>query len=263
MTRVPRVSALMVTRNRVRLSQRSLACLAAQSWPNLELVVIDDGDEDYAQLLATHAQRMSIQHLRVAHDPQQKLGALRNLALERATGEYLVQWDDDEWYHPGRIEAQVAFLREHALDAVVLQHYLMHLDTRELGDTVFRAEAPGGMPGSILHRPTHVRYPNRARSEDLAFQAALEEHGRVGCMPREDAHLLVRCYHGTNTWDLDHFVRRLWRTPRNKLQYVIARFVRRELRKHPAFVLDARQRESAARFFEDSRALGLLAASAA
>jgi len=257
------ISALMVTRDRARLAARSIACLAAQTWPRLELVVVDDGSEDYAAILDPYRARMKITHLRIPHEPARRLGALRNIALDQAQGEYLAQWDDDEWYHPTRLERQVAFIEERALDAVLTYRYLMHVDAPGFTGRVYRGRAPGGMPGSLVHRPTALRYPNVARSEDLAFADALARAARVGCMTRDEAHLIVRCYHGRNTWEREHFERRLWRTPRDKLDYLIARYIRGDVFRHPAFALAPQERASAARFLEDSRALGLVGAGGA
>ncbi len=39
------------------------------------------------------------------------IGAKRSLAAERATGEYLAHWDDDDWYAPDRLSTQVEVLR--------------------------------------------------------------------------------------------------------------------------------------------------------
>jgi glycosyltransferase involved in cell wall biosynthesis len=40
----------------------------------------------------------------VKREPGRTLGSLRNLDIEMAQGEYVCQWDDDDWYHAGRIE---------------------------------------------------------------------------------------------------------------------------------------------------------------
>ena len=104
----PLVSCLMVTRDRVALARRAVRCLAAQTWPAVELVVVDDGDADYAPMLAEFEPRLAIRYLRLTPQPGRYLGALRNLALEAARGELCAQWDDDEWYHPDRLRAQVA-----------------------------------------------------------------------------------------------------------------------------------------------------------
>jgi glycosyltransferase involved in cell wall biosynthesis len=256
------VSCLMVTRNRARLARRSLACLAAQTWPALELVVVDDGDEDYGPLLEPLQARMPVRYLRLPHEPGRRLGALRNIALEHAQGQYCAQWDDDEWYHPERIEAQMRFLHTHRLAVVTLEQYLQHVDDGVYAARPFRAISPDGMPGTIVHERTGLRYDNLALSEDLHFHDALRRRVRAGCLGREASHLVMRCYHGANSWHRGHFERRLRRTWLYTAGYAWARWVRRDVLQHPAFRLDAREQSSVDAFFAQSRALGLLSGAA-
>jgi len=249
----------MVTRKRVRLARRALACLAAQHWADLELVVVDDGDEDYSALLDELRPRMAVRYVRVDEEPGRRLGALRNLALDEASGAYCVQWDDDEWYHPERIATQVRALDD-ADAAVILDWTLMHVDAPGLTERGFRGACWGGTPGTVLHRRGEARYRNLARGEDTAFLRALAREGRVRRLGREHSHLFIRCFHGTNTWNEAHFLERLRRTPIDWLRYVRAAWIDRDLTRHPAFDLDAREAAALASFLDDSRRLGLLAA---
>ena len=254
-----RVSCLMVTRDRVRLAARAIGCLLAQSWPNLELVVIDDGHQDYEPMLAPARARMPVRYVRLAPQAGRLLGELRNHALDIATGELCAQWDDDEWYHPDRIATQARAVLEGDAVASVLKWTLMHVDTPALAHLPYRADAGRGTPGTVVHRRTAVRYPNLARSEDARFLEGLARTGRIAVLDREHSHLFIRCFHGANTWNERHFHRRLRRTPVAALHYLLAR-VRGDLRHHPQLQLGATERASIAAFVADSRALELIAA---
>lgn len=76
----------------------------------LELLVIDDGstDDGAARLRALNDPRIRI----VAQDNAGLVAAL-NRGLDEATGEYLARMDADDLSVPGRIAAQVAWLRAH------------------------------------------------------------------------------------------------------------------------------------------------------
>src|SRR5690606_9633386 len=106
--RAPLVSCLMVTRDRPRLARRAVGCFLAQTYPNAELVIVDDGGVDYGPMLSSLGGRAPIRYHRLRPEPERRLGALRNESLDRAAGEYVVQWDDDEWYHPERVARQMA-----------------------------------------------------------------------------------------------------------------------------------------------------------
>ncbi len=83
----------------------------AQSWRNLELLVVDDASpSEYADVLSQVA----------ALDPRVRVLTMpdnggtyrvRNLALDHARGEYVTFQDSDDWSHPRRVERQVAALR--------------------------------------------------------------------------------------------------------------------------------------------------------
>ncbi|WP_156458025.1 glycosyltransferase family A protein, partial [Sphingomonas sp. Leaf412] len=121
----PRISCLMVTANRRRLAQRSIDCFLAQRYPNRELVIVDDGTEDYTPILsAVPADRLI--HHRLPKDPATTLGELRNLTLDLARGELISQWDDDDWFDPARLVEQMALIGNRA--AIWCPAALMHLD---------------------------------------------------------------------------------------------------------------------------------------
>ncbi len=256
-TDAPLVSCLMVTKNRVALAERAIRCFVAQTYPHTELVIIDDGDQNYSEMLGRYRDAADIRYLRVPAKATTYLGDLRNMSLDAARGEYCAQWDDDEWYHPTRLQRQVDALHDQELDAVVLKETLMHVDMPELAHKPYRVDVGKGTPGTILHRRASVRYPNLRRSEDSEFLDELRTHMSVGLVEGAHSHLFIRCYHGGNTWEEEHFRKRLRRTPLKLLQLAKARLIDGDLFAHPAFDLTAVEREAAAQFFIDSHALGL------
>ncbi len=241
----PIISCLMVTRDRPALVARSVDCFVRQHHPARELVIVDDGDADLRPVLEPHLERGArIRYHRLPTVPGVVLGDLRNEAIDRARGEWCLQWDDDEWYHPDRIGAQWrAVERAHATTvAAVLRWTLMVVDSPRHGILAYRADAGFATPGTVLHRRDAARYPSLARGEDSAFLRDLRRSGRVEVLGPEASHLFVRVYHGANTWDEEHFLRRLHRRPVDWPSYLAARWWHRDLTRHRAFRLDERER---------------------
>jgi glycosyltransferase involved in cell wall biosynthesis len=227
------VSCLMVTRNRRELAQRAIDCFAAQSWPDRELVIVDDGDEDYTPMVWPYvAGGLRIHYHRIAQRDGVRLGALRNLSIDAARGEWCLQWDDDEWYHPDRISRQMA-ARIGA--GVALKYTLIDVPTPTLGNLVFRADTGIATPGTILFRRDAARYQNLPRNEDGLFMREVRRSG-LTVLGQEHAHLFVRCYHGSNTWEQAHFLRRLRRRPSDLCHWLAAK-ARGDITTHPAFQL--------------------------
>lgn len=99
-------SCIMPTRNRPDFVRRAVACFLAQDYADRELVIVDDGDTP--TLLLPRDER--IRYHRLISETQRSIGAKRNIACARASGEVILHWDDDDWYAPGRITDQVARL---------------------------------------------------------------------------------------------------------------------------------------------------------
>ena len=239
------VSCLMVTRNRLDLARQAARCFAEQTWCNKELVIVDDGDQDYTPLVdELRAGGHAVRYHRIAAHPEVRLGGLRNLSLDLAGGEWCVQWDDDDWYHPDRIATQMA--ARGAATGVALQWTLVHVESPTLGMLAYRADTGIATPGTILHRRDAARYPNLARAEDGVFLRDVRRAGGLNVLGSAHSHLFVRRFHGHNTWDERHFLARLHRRPTDWWSYAAARLMHRDIRRHRAFQLDERERSAIA-----------------
>ena len=98
----PLVSCIMPTYNRRPFVADALACFLAQDYPNLELIVVDDGSDTIADLLPPDPR------IRYFHLPgKRSIGEKRNFACEHALGYWIAHWDDDDWHAPDRILRQV------------------------------------------------------------------------------------------------------------------------------------------------------------
>ena len=252
----PRVSCLLVTADRPVLCRRAIRCYHRQTYPNTELVVLDNGSESIKHLLKD-LPAGEVRYLREDPSPDRTIGGLRNAALEEATGTFVVpQWDDDDWSHPERIERQVDVLQR-GYDACTLPATLMHVDSAAYFHHPFYGFLPDGVPPTIMHRRDQsIRYPTLRRTSDTAFLNAWMEKSYVQ-LPSEEAHLHLRYCHGGNLWEQEHFLRRMRNTPQDLLLYGWYRFIRRDLFSHPRFRLTEEAQEAFALYLEDSYACGV------
>ena len=101
----PLVSCIMPTCNRLRFVPEAVRCFLRQDYPNLELVIVDDGTESVEPMLPGDPR---LRLIRLAG--KENVGAKRNLACGSANGEFVVHWDDDDWYPADRVRRQVAAL---------------------------------------------------------------------------------------------------------------------------------------------------------
>lgn len=102
----PLVSAVVTTHNRTELLPRALDSVAAQTYPNMELIVIDDGsDEDVKSIVKSYSDVLRVDFIR----NNNALGAChaRNQGIEAAEGYFVAGLDDDDQWHLERIEKLV------------------------------------------------------------------------------------------------------------------------------------------------------------
>lgn len=248
-----RVSCLMVTANRAALARRAVDCFLAQRWGNRELIVVDDGEQDYMALFRDIPADRLI-YRRVAKDDRTTLGTLRNRTLDLARGAIVAQWDDDDWYHPDRLVRQVAVLAQGS-DACVLRGTLMHLDAPEWFDHPYVGTLAPGVPGSIVHRANPaIRYPEKRRGEDTDYLAHWSRD-RIGVLDAPE--LFVRAFHGGNTWERDHFERRVRNTPAAAIEYRLRSILPGGIWRHSRFRLAPATRAAFDAFVVDSQAAGI------
>jgi glycosyltransferase involved in cell wall biosynthesis len=252
----PLVSCVVVTANRPQLLRRSVRCFNRQRYANRELVVLDDGDTDLTPALAD-VPAHQLRYTRIAREPDNVLGALRNRSLDLAQGDVIAQWDDDDWYDAERLAVQVGQLQRGA-DACTISATLMHLNTPEFLRHPYVGHLRGGVPGTIVHRRDDaIRYPAQRRAEDSVYLDAWRRRTHVD-LPDEYAHLFIRTFHGANTWEQQHFHRRLRNSVPRTLRYLWYRYVKGDLFAHPKFRLGAAAEAAFALYLEDSFDLGLL-----
>lgn len=252
----PTISCLLVTANRLQLCRRAIRCYSNQTWPNKELVIIDDGQEDLTPIL-TDIPESELVYLRLSPSEGNLLGKLRNMALDAARGDYLAQWDDDDWYHPERLERQARIL-DSGFDACVLGAALMHLDTEEFFDHPYIGILKEGVPGTIMHRrDSDVRYPELPRAEDTHYLKSWLEK-RFIRLPDSEMYLFIRCFHGSNTWEQSHFLTRLHNRFPDLVSYGWHKYIRRNVFAHNRFEIGHEGRKAFAAYLKDSIDLGVL-----
>jgi Glycosyl transferase family 2 len=104
----PLVSCITpTTGDRRRFLPQAIKCFQRQTYPNLELLILCDGEDDMSDLIPGDDGRIRYSYL---GRERQTLGAKLNLGCERARGDLIAHFDDDDWSHPERLSFQVGAL---------------------------------------------------------------------------------------------------------------------------------------------------------
>jgi glycosyltransferase involved in cell wall biosynthesis len=245
-------SILLPFHNSATTIDVAVASIAAQTYPDWELLLIDNASTDGSSAIAHHWTERD-QRIRLVHEPRLGIAHALNTGLARAQGTYIARMDADDVSHPGRLAQQVAYMVAHPEIGV--------LGTR----TSFASTMPEhrGMQAFVhwqnaLITP-HEHYVKRFVDAPLAHPTVVfrremvEEHGGYAKGPLPEDHELWLRWMGAGvrfaklpeellTWN-DH-AGRLSRTHANysmdaffatKVKY-LARWLKRKLNGRPVII---------------------------
>jgi GT2 family glycosyltransferase len=102
--------------NAEKTIERALRSLQRQTWPNLEILVVDDGSSDGSVLRVLRAGREDPRVRLVRHESNAGTAAARNSVLAAARGTLLGFLDADDEAMPGRVSEQVAAIETYEAD---------------------------------------------------------------------------------------------------------------------------------------------------
>ena len=99
----PLVSILVPVYNVEAYLPQCLDSLVGQTYPHLQIVLIDDGSTDGSwRVMQEYASRD--ERIEIYHQENQGVGATRNHLLEKIKGDYVLFVDSDDWVEENHIE---------------------------------------------------------------------------------------------------------------------------------------------------------------
>lgn len=96
------VSVIVPVYNMQDLVGRCAQSLIGQTWPNLEILLVDDGSTDSSLAVCKGYERQD-SRIRCLHKENGGLSDARNFGLSQAKGEWISFVDADDWVEPGFI----------------------------------------------------------------------------------------------------------------------------------------------------------------
>ncbi len=145
----PTVSVVIPTLDRGVLLRRCLASVFAQTFSDLEIIVVDDGSTTPVDGVALGD--MPVHVLR--HATRRGASAARNTGLAAASGEFIAFLDDDDEWHPDKLALQVRALRDMGPTAVLAYcGYELTLTQRRMVLETFTPEVFPLTAPDFLHR---------------------------------------------------------------------------------------------------------------
>ena len=113
------ISVIIPTYNRANYVGAAVQSALAQTYPNVEVIVVDDGSTDNTRdVLAEFGSRITYVH----KENEGTAAAARNVAMRHARGEYIALLDSDDVWLPDKLTLQMQFVRQHPEVGLVSGH---------------------------------------------------------------------------------------------------------------------------------------------
>lgn len=112
----PRVSVIMPFLNQERFIEESIESVLAQTRPDWELLLIDDGSTDRSTGIALDYAAIHPDRIRYLDHPNHAnkgASASRNLGIRQSRGDYIALLDADDVWLPNKLEQQIPLLESH------------------------------------------------------------------------------------------------------------------------------------------------------
>jgi glycosyltransferase involved in cell wall biosynthesis len=191
----PTVSVVMAAYNGGAFLRATIDSVRAQTMPDFEIVVVDDGSkDDTPAVLAT----IDDPRLRVIRAERNGGPAVaRTLAMAHARGRFIAGLDQDDLCHPERFARQLAYLDAHPDVALVCSTITMFEGAKERGDPYPDLTDPDAIDWTMgllnpLAWSTATMRGDAARAldpferdayrfaEDFDLYTRIRAHGRIG-----------------------------------------------------------------------------------
>ncbi|MCU0497004.1 MAG: glycosyltransferase family 2 protein [Anaerolineae bacterium] len=124
----PLVSVIIPVYNAAAYIKRAIDSALGQTYPNLEIILIDDGSTDQSAALIQQHYGQD-RRVRYGYQVNQGVSAARNRGVQSAQGEFVHFLDSDDWLDPTKIEKSYRLFESNPAIAVVYGHGIaMHPD---------------------------------------------------------------------------------------------------------------------------------------
>ncbi len=117
------VSAVLPTYNYGRFVGDAVSSVLAQSYPHVEVIVVDDGStDDTRKRLEPYMGR-----IRYIYQKNQGQHAARNAGIQAARGQYIGLLDSDDMWHPRKLELQMNYIARNPDARIVASNLIIDL----------------------------------------------------------------------------------------------------------------------------------------
>ena len=136
----PLVSVILPTYNRAWALKTAIDSVLFQNYPNIELIVIDDGSQDNTKELLKDYKNQ----IRVLTQENAGVSAARNRGIEKSRGEFIALLDSDDSWDKRKISCQMDFFMANP-EALICQTQEVWIRNHKRVNPKIKHKKPSGM----------------------------------------------------------------------------------------------------------------------
>lgn len=144
----PLVSVILPTYNRAWALKTAIDSVLFQNYPNIELIVIDDGSRDNTEELLKGYKNQ----IRVLTQENAGVSAARNRGIEKSRGEFIALLDSDDSWDRRKISCQMDFFMANS-EALICQTQEVWIRNHKRVNPKIKHKKPSGM---IFEQSLHL-----------------------------------------------------------------------------------------------------------
>lgn len=209
---LPKISVIMLTYNREALVSRAIESILAQTEPDFEFIIIDNGSNDRSGKIADeYAKKDS--RIRVFHRERGTIGSGRNTGLDAVRGEYVAFIDDDDWAEPDFLEFLYTLATENeadvaicgAADKVFEEKKIMSAE-EALIELMWRKKYNMAFPTKMFRRrlADMLRFPEEGVYDDIALMYRLLAEAEKVAYHGLPKYTFYRHENNNSAWTTNH-----------------------------------------------------------
>ena len=132
------VSVVVATYKREAELKNALESLAKQTYPNMEIVLVDDnGNDEWNSKVSETVEVLRNRYPKIkleciVNSSNQGSSKTRNIGIHSANGDYITFLDDDDIYLPDKIRKQVEFMETNQCDYSITDLILYNEDDKKI-----------------------------------------------------------------------------------------------------------------------------------
>lgn len=217
----PAVAVILPLYNGRRFVLEALGSVRAQSWPALEIIVVDDGSSDDGAALVAAA----FPEARLLCQANGGEAAARNRGIRESRADYVALLDQDDRWVPEKTSRQMALLQSDPQLDLVIGGQRLEAEGEEaqwVRRDLLQRNMPGWVPGTLLARRRAFERIGLFREElrlgsDTDWFMRAQEHG-LRSAALDDCVLLRRMHAGNASREAGPFQQALLRVVRDHLR---------------------------------------------